>query len=264
MSGLTFSIAIPTLDMGGYIGDAVRSVLSQTGVTVEVIVQDACSTDDTSTVLASLADERLHVVREPDLGQADAVNRALSRSSGEILGWLNADDELTPGALALVQDALEAEPGTDLVYGRGRYIDPEGAALGPYDVRPFDRKLLLTRDYILQPATFWRRRLWERAGPLDTSLHWGFDWDWFIRASRMTTFRPLDAELALYRLTGANKSVSGGAARQAELARIARRYGGRRQPTYLYWQFTRLRRRIPVLAPLEPILWRLYPGRIMA
>jgi hypothetical protein len=58
--------------------------------------------------------------------------------------------------------------------------------------------------------------------------------------------------------------VSGGEARQAELAAIARRHGGRRQPTYLYWRFTLLKRRVPLVAPFEPVLWRLFPGRIMA
>jgi glycosyltransferase involved in cell wall biosynthesis len=259
-----FSLAMPTRNMGAHIGAAVSSVLSQAGVEAELLVQDACSTDDTGRVLATFADPRLKVVSEPDGGQADAINRGLARATGDILGWLNADDELEPGALARVATAFEQEPEVDVVYGRGYYVDEEGKTLRPYDVRPFDRKLLLTRDYVLQPAAFWRRRLWERVGPLDGSLTWGFDWEWFIRASRETTFRFLDADLARYRLTGENKSVSGGTARQAELAAIARRHGGRRQPTYLYWRFTKLKERVPALALLEPVLWRVFPGRIMA
>jgi len=255
---------MPTRNMGLHIGKAVESALEQQDVDVELLVQDACSTDDTVDVLAALADPRVATVREPDAGQADAINRGLARASGDVFGWLNADDELEPCALARVADVFEREPQAELVYGRGYYIDEGGNALRPYDVRPFDRRLLLTRDFVLQPATFWRRGLWERVGPLDPTLTWGFDWDWFIRASRETTFRFLDTDLARYRLTGENKSLSGGAARQAELAAIARRHGGRRQPTYLYWRFTTLRERVPVVAPLEPLLWRLFPGRIMA
>ena len=250
--------------MASYIEAAVQSVLTQNGPEVELLVQDACSTDRTQEVLAGLKDERLSVVSEPDDGQADAINRALARSTGDVLGWLNADDELEAGSLEQVAAVFEREPSTLLVYGRGAYIDEAGSRLRPYDVRPFDARLLLTRDYILQPATFWRRSLWEQVGALDAKLDWGFDWDWFIRASRVAAFRFLDSELACYRITGENKSTSGGAARQAELASIARRHGGRRQPTYLYWRFTLLRRRVPVFAPLEPLLWRLFPGRIMA
>ena len=261
---MKFSLAMPTRNMAAHIGAAVESALTQAGADVELLVQDACSTDSTAEVLASLDDPRLSVVREPDEGQADAINRGLARATGDVLGWLNADDELEPGALQRVAAIFEQEPSALLVYGRGAYVDEAGARLRPYDVRAFDPRLLLTRDYVLQPAAFWRRTLWEHVGPLDPALNWGFDWDWFIRASRVTSFRFLDAELARYRLTGENKSLVGGAERQEELARIARRHGGARQPTYLYWRFTLLKRRVPLVSPLEPVLWRLFPGRIMA
>ena len=261
---MRISLALPSHNMGRYIGCAIRSVLEQEHEDVELLVQDACSDDGTQAVLSSIDDRRLSVVREPDAGQADAINRAIARSTGDILGWLNADDELDDGALARVAQAFETFPEVELVYGRGSFVDENGHRIRAYDVRPFDRRLLLTRDYILQPATFWRRSLWERVGALDTSLHWGFDWDWFIRASGRTPFRFLDLELARYRLTGENKSLVGGDDRQAELASIARRHGGSLQPTYLYWRFTQLRRRMPALAPFEPVLWRLFPGRIMS
>jgi glycosyltransferase involved in cell wall biosynthesis len=258
------SLALPSHNMGAFIGSAVRSVLDQGFRDLELLVQDDGSTDETQTLLAAIDDPRLSVVREPDAGQADAINRALGHASGDVLGWLNADDELVADSLSYVADAFKSYPDLELVYGRGCYIDSSGERIQAYDVRQFDRRLLLTRDYVLQPAAFWRRSLWERVGLLDTELHWGFDWDWFIRASRETTFRFLDVELARYRLTGENKSLVGGAERQAELASIARRHGGPLQPTYLYWRFTRLRRSFPALAPLEPILWRLFPGRIMS
>ena len=119
-----------------------------------MLVHDAISTDDTAAVLASLADPRLSVVSEVDGGQADAINRGLERSTGEILGWLNADDGLENRALEHVVSAFERYPDAELVYGRGFYADPLGPRLSSYPVQPFDRRLLLTRDYILQPGMF--------------------------------------------------------------------------------------------------------------
>jgi glycosyltransferase involved in cell wall biosynthesis len=258
------SIVLPSLSQAPYIGRAVKSVLGQTHSSLELLVHDAGSTDGTHEVLRAFDDRRLDVVVEPDAGQADAVNRGFARARGEFFGWLNADDELEPDALERIVAAFDADDEAEFVYGRGWYVDTAGRPLGRYAVLPFDRQLLLTKDYVLQPAAFWRRTLWERVGPLDTSLDYAFDWDWLIRASRQTRFRYLEADLARYRLTGVNKSVVGADDRHAELARVALRHGGRRQPTYLYWRFTRLRRRVPTLRLLEPVLWRLFPGRIMA
>ncbi len=259
---LTFSLAMPSRNMAPYIGSAVRSLLDQPGVNVELLIQDACSNDTTSEVLDAHNDSRVKVFREEDSGPADAINRGLSKAKGDIFGWLNADDELEPGALSKVIRVFEDEPAVELVYGRGFYVDEEGIRLKPYDVRPFDRKLLRTRDFILQPAAFWRRSLWERVGPLDPTLAWVFDWEWFIRASNETSFRFLSDDLARFRLTGENKSLVGGDERHAELAAVAKRYGGALQPTYLYWRFAMLKRRLPILQPFESLLWRLFPGRI--
>lgn len=259
---LTFSLAMPSRNMAPYIGSAVRSLLDQPGVNVELLIQDACSTDTTSEVLDAHSDSRVKVFREEDSGPADAINRGLSKAKGDIFGWLNADDELEPGALSKVIRVFEDEPAVELVYGRGFYVDEEGVRLKPYDVRPFDRNLLRTRDFILQPAAFWRRSLWERVGPLNPTLAWVFDWEWFIRASNETSFRFLSDDLARFRLTGENKSLVGGDERHAELAAVAKRYGGALQPTYLYWRFAMLKRRLPILQPFESLLWRLFPGRI--
>jgi glycosyltransferase involved in cell wall biosynthesis len=256
------SLAMPIRNMGGYLGAAVRSVLGQTHRDVELLVHDAGSTDDTTAVLASLADPRLSVVSEPDDGQADAINRGLGRSSGEILGWLNADDGLEEHTLEHVVGAFRRYPDVELVYGRGYYADPDGTRRSDYPVRPFDRRLLLTRDYILQPACFWRRSLWDQVGPLDATLDYGFDWDWLIRASRVTPFFFLDLDLAWYGITGLNKSLTGGTKRQSELAAVSRRYGGILQPTYIYWSFYRLQQRVPLLRVAEKPLLRAFRGRV--
>lgn len=139
---LTFSLAMPSRNMAPYIGSAVRSLLDQPGVNVELLIQDACSNDTTSEVLDAHNDSRVKVFREEDSGPADAINRGLSKAKGDIFGWLNADDELEPGALSKVIRVFEDEPAVELVYGRGFYVDEEGIRLKPYDVRPFDPKAL--------------------------------------------------------------------------------------------------------------------------
>jgi hypothetical protein len=127
------------------------------------------------------------------------------------------------------------------VYGNGWYIDANSVKLRRCTwIRPFDRARLLSFNFILQPAAFWRRWLWQQTGELEIGYRWGMDWDWLIRAT--ADWRPayLPVDLARWRLRPEIKTFSGGGARAAELASISRKYGGRFQPTYLVYQCDRL------------------------
>jgi glycosyltransferase involved in cell wall biosynthesis len=184
-------------------------------------------------------------VSQPDRGQSAAINRGLARATGQILAWLNSDDVYELGALARVATHLATTPDCGLVYGDGWYIDANGARTRRCRwIRPFDRRRLLTFNFILQPAAFWRRSVWEMTGDLEVAYHWAMDWDWFIRATAHTRADYLPVDLARFRLRPEIKSLSGGAARAAEIAAISRRYGGRFQPTYLQFLLLQLRSRL--------------------
>jgi GT2 family glycosyltransferase len=79
-----------------------------------------------------VTDSRVRVRTEADGGQADAINRGFADASGEIFGWLNADDELEPRALEHAVAVLAEDSTADLVYGRGNYVDEAGTPLRPY------------------------------------------------------------------------------------------------------------------------------------
>jgi hypothetical protein len=182
------------------------------------------------------------LVVEPDGGPADAINRGFGAATGDILAWLNADDLYLPGALHAVADAFVSRPETQLVYGEGWYVDEAGERIEPcrFVRRRFDRRYLLNRDPILQPAAFWRRALWEAVGPLGTSLRWVFDWEWFIRAHAQTPFHYLPLELACYRIQPQALTRTGGLARQLEHGRVTRRYGAWWHPNHVVQQTRRL------------------------
>ena len=79
-------------------------------------------------------------------------------------------------------------------------------------------------DFIDQPSSFWSRRVWEAVGPLDESLHYAFDWDFFIRVSQMVELKCSECVFAAYRHHIEHKSGTGGDKRLAELVEIIRRY----------------------------------------
>ena len=220
------SIVTPSLNQGRFIEDAVRSVLAQDYPRIEYVVVDGGSTDETLTVLERYGGA-LRWISEPDGGQAAAINKGFRAASGEILGWLNSDDVYEPSAVSAAVAYLRDHPGTAMVYGDARHIDASGRDMGPCSyVEPANLDRLIHEvDYIVQPAAFFRRSAFLAVGPLDESLHWALDYDFWLKIARRFPIAYVPRPLARYRLTGENKTAVGRFDRFAELDRVGRRHG---------------------------------------
>ncbi len=251
------TIVTPSLNQGRYIEAAIQSVLDQGYPNLEYIVRDGGSTDETIDVLRRYETDLSLVTIEPDAGPADALNKAFTAATGDILGWLNADDLYLPGTLHAIAEAFAANPQTGLIYGEGWYIDEAGARIEPcrFIRRSFNRRYLVNKDPILQPAAFWRRSVWELTGSLDTSLRWVFDWEWFIRAHERIAFQYLPRTLAYYRVQPHALTRTGGLARQLEHGRVTRRYGAWWHPNHIVQQTRRLDAMGRRITGNRPHLW---------
>src|SRR4051812_39375084 len=120
---MRISIVTPSYNQGAFIGRTIDSILSQQGdFELDYRVIDGGSTDGTVEVLRSYGD-RLTWISEPDKGQVDAINKGLAAVTGDVIGWINSDDLLLPGALAKVAAAFRAQPETEWVHGRCVIID---------------------------------------------------------------------------------------------------------------------------------------------
>lgn len=221
------SIITPSLNQGRFLDATLRSVASQDYPFIEHIVLDGGSTDESLAILETWA--LSHSVRwhsGPDEGQADAIQRGIEMSNGDIVAWLNSDDVyLSPGIISSV--VSEFLRGATVVTGGGWYISEDGHRLKRIPVRPsrLSNAKLRCVDWVLQPATFIDREL-ILSFPLDASLLYAFDWDLFVRLSAATAFTPIDAEWAGYRVHGAGKTVTGGGTRRRELLKVIRRHHG--------------------------------------
>lgn len=223
------SIVTPSLNQKEYLPAAVESVLRQDYPRLEYIVVDGGSTDGSVEVLRGY-DGRLRWISEPDTGQANAINKGFRLSSGEILAWINADDLLLKGAVRKAVDAFRQEPDAGMVYGEGFLIDEEGRIKGRFPhSAPFNLwRLIHYGDTILQQTAFMRRSALEAVGRLDESLHWGLDWDLFIRLGKRYRARYIPEDLACLREYGTTKTSTGGYRRLRELGDVIRRHAGRR------------------------------------
>src|SRR5262249_49631443 len=122
------AVVTPSYNQGRFIGRTIDSVLAQDYPNLEHIVVDGMSSDDTPQILSRYP--HLPVIREPDSGQADAVNKGFRAATGDIFCFLNSDDVFYPGALHRVAAALDPVRGRHVVMGRCLFIDEEDRSTG--------------------------------------------------------------------------------------------------------------------------------------
>jgi glycosyltransferase involved in cell wall biosynthesis len=244
------TIVTPSYNQGEYIEASIRSVLEQDYPRIEYLVIDGGSSDDTLDVLGRQT-SRVRWISEPDRGQGDAIRKGFALARGEILAWLNSDDVYLPGAVSRVVAAFQESSSVALVYGNAEFIDGAGAVLGPCEqVEPFDLgRLINDLDFIVQPATFFRREAYAAVGGLDPSLTYCLDYELWIRMAQRSGATFIPDMLAQVRIHPMTKTSSGGLARLDEVERMIRRNGGKGLPTdFRREQYLELRRALAAAA----------------
>jgi glycosyltransferase involved in cell wall biosynthesis len=181
------SVITPSYNQGKYIERTLLSVLSQKGADFEYIVMDGGSSDETPDILKKYKEkyqDKLQWISERDTGQANAVNKGIAGSTGDILGWLNSDDIYYPGVLQRVSAFFDAHPGVDIVYGNADFIDETDRFLGHYPTGAWNADRLCDVCFLCQPAVFFRRRVIEKHGLLDENLMYCMDYEYWLRLAR--------------------------------------------------------------------------------
>lgn len=168
---------MPSFNTGRYIERSIESVLAIEGPTVELLIQDAGSTDETAEIVERIADPRIRFVSEPDDGQSDALNRALARARGRWIGWLNADDLYVAEGVARLAEHLDEA--NEFVYGDWGKIDAEGRETKRFIAsRPFTQGNVLDHGvFISCSGAFYKRQTLESIGGWDAELHYAADYD---------------------------------------------------------------------------------------
>jgi glycosyltransferase involved in cell wall biosynthesis len=234
---MRFSVVTPSLNQGPWVAETLASVRSNAdGLDVEHWVMDGGSTDQTVAILRDQDFARW--VSAPDGGQTDAINQGLARSTGEILGYLCADDLLEPGALAAVREVFARKPDADVVYGDGYFLESDSGWKRRKTSGEFSWERLRRGNFLLQPAVFWRRAVLERFGPLDDRLRFCMDHEYWLRIGAQTRWVRLDRPLATCRLHADAKTSRALAPAWREAAVMQARYGIVWRPRLEAWWMT--------------------------
>jgi glycosyltransferase involved in cell wall biosynthesis len=225
------SIVTPCLNAVSTVPQALESVRIQgLGEHVEHVVVDGGSTDGTLDVLAAAPGLTWH--SEPDRGLADAMNKGVSRASGQFIGWLNADDFYLPGALESVRDAFAHEADALWLTGPCLIVDENGREIRRlisrykrFFLQHYSLRSLLVQNYVAAPATFVRREAILEAGGFDERFHYSMDYDLWLKLARRAAPVVIDEPLAAFRMAGDSLSMTGFEHQFREHAQNARENG---------------------------------------
>jgi glycosyltransferase involved in cell wall biosynthesis len=216
----TFSIVTPVYNSARFLERTLDSVARLT-VSHEHIVIDGGSTDGTVPLLEGRGDPSLSWVSEPDRGQTHAVNKGFERAQGELLGWLNGDDEYVSEAVDRAVEHLLAREDLDAVFGGMDITDEDGRVQREYRPAEFSwHRYLYLGDYLPTPTIIFRRRLLERDGLLDESYVDAADYDFFLRVFRNAEVERRPDALVRFRYHPESKTARDAFRGQDETLRI--------------------------------------------
>jgi len=203
---MDFTIITPSLNYGHYLGECLQSVADQQGVSLEHLVLDGGSTDDSAGVASGFAHARF--IRQADEGLSDAINKGFGLATGEWVMWLNADDRLKPGVLAPLLEALRGSS-ADIAYGDWDIIDREGRPVRHVKTPRWSRFIHVHHHcYVASTAAFYRRSTVIDAGHrLDPDFKYAMDGEFYARLdSAGLRFDKLALTIADFRMHGDNLS----------------------------------------------------------
>jgi glycosyltransferase involved in cell wall biosynthesis len=229
---MKLSVITPSLRQARYLGaclDSVRAAAARAAShEVEHIVIDGGSDDGTVDLLRARTDIRW--ISEKDAGQSHAINKGLALATGEILAYLCADDLYEPDAVRAVLEAFAKSPEADVVYGDFFFLEGESGRKRRKSAASFRPADLRRRNPLGQPAVWWRRRVYDKFGGFDESLHFCMDHEYWLRLGTSVRWHYLPEPLAVSRLHADAKTSRQLPAMWRETARMLTRDGWRLKP----------------------------------
>jgi glycosyltransferase involved in cell wall biosynthesis len=242
------SVVTPNYNYGHLIERTIRSVLAQGYPNLEYIVIDDGSTDDSISIIRKYESRLAHWEHHSNCGQYKSVNKGFSLASGDVFVWLDSDDIQLPWTLWCVGAIFARFPQVQWIVGQPA-VFYDGIVHHVTPLKPFPREFIRAGLYygylpgglgwISQENLFWRRSLWEKAGPLRTQLTVGADYDMNVRFAEHAELYAVSTLLGGFGVRpGQNRSTVERAQYEADISRVLGelRDKGRTLPDVRFYQ----------------------------
>lgn len=217
------SIALPVYNGEKYIGECLDSLLAQTYGNFEIILIDDCSTDSTAQIVAGYDDKRIHYYKnEENLGIVHTLNKAFGLCRGEYIARMDADDIADHQRLEKQLALMESNPQLGIVsVWFQMFGDAECSVHYAVEPKEIACRLLFSLQ-LLHPGWLMRRQLVDEGLFYREEYRYAEDWDFLVRASRVTQLGNVPEELMRYRINPGQLSHVFSAPQKAAADRVAR------------------------------------------
>src|SRR5579884_2407867 len=227
----TISVITPSYNQAQFLVEVLESVKNQNYPSVEHIVIDGASTDDSVAILREYSAKpgwgHLKWISEADRGQSDALNKGFKMATGDLIGWLNSDDRYRPGCFDSVLAASRQHRDAHIYYGDYTWIDEHNNYMQIRREIEFSRFVLSYHRvlYIPTTSTFFRRKIFDYGNWIDIRYRYVMDYEFFLRlANKGYRFQHIPELLADFRWHSESKSGGQSAQQLAEHDEVARLY----------------------------------------
>jgi len=227
--GKKITIVTPVFNSAKTIERTINSVLNQSYKNIEYIIIDGGSTDGTVDMIKKYEDKISYWVSEKDAGQADAINKGFKKATGDIVAWLNGDDEYLPDIFNEVVKIFESNKNLALVYGNCYAIFEDGTIKENIPPTKLNyKKMINFGNFINQPSSFYNRKIVEEVGYLDDKYNYWMEYDLFIKLLKNGKGFYLNKFLSNFYISAEQKSdFKNIVEMDKELRSISLEYGGK-------------------------------------
>lgn len=204
---MSISIVTPCFNGAEYLEDTIKSVLNQNYPNLEYVIIDGGSTDGSVEIIKRYESQLTYWISEKDSGMYDAINKGFSKTTGEVMAWINADDMFYPGSFDIMAELISLSPEIRWFNGKGCCLDEKGRTVKDETIRSFSRYDFLNNDYkwTSQPSMFWHRSLWDQAGGIDSNLKYAGDFELQVKFFRYAKLQIVNVLIGGFRIRTENQ-----------------------------------------------------------